>query len=169
MSKTLVIVFPDDKDFAEILEATKDLFSRDPTIAVEGAVDDVAEKVLNALKPVPQSNLVDHARRELALIGNDLEFNESIIAAIRAFSSYGHLGGSASVAIPMINDLLQFKNLTPLTDDPAEWNEVTDNTWQSSRRSEAFSNDGGGTYYLLSEGSTGRNPQPLHTSVGRKK
>jgi hypothetical protein len=117
------------------------------------------------------SNLVEHARRELALCGNDDDFNESIIKAVEAFASYGHSGGSASVAIPMLNDLLQFKNLTPLTDDSSEWNIVDDDMqpdgvrcWQSNRNSEAFSTDGGKTYYLLSEGGSQQNPKPIHNS-----
>lgn len=108
------------------------------------------------------SNLVDHAKRELALAGNDDDFNQSIIKAVEAFSSFGHSGGSASVAIPMLNDLLNFRNLTPLTDDPDEWNHVSEDVWgeaggvwQNQRNSEAFSNDGGTTYYLLSESKDG--------------
>jgi hypothetical protein len=118
------------------------------------------------------SNLVEHAKRELALAGNDADFNQSIIKAVEAFASYGHSGGSASVAIPMLNDLLQFKNLTPLTDDPSEWNIVDDamqpdgvRCWQSNRNSEAFSHDHGKTYYLLSEGSNSKHPEPLHETV----
>lgn len=107
-------------------------------------------------------SLVEHARRELALTHNEEDFNESIIKAVEAFASYGHSGGSASVAIPMLNDLLQFKNLTPLTNDPKEWNEVGDGMWQCSRNPEAFSLDRGRTYYLLSEGGNSDNPEPLH-------
>lgn len=96
-------------------------------------------------------SLVEHAKYELSLLNNDKEFNESIIKAIEAFASYGHSGGSASVAIPMLTDLLQFKNLSPLTSNPKEWNQVGEEMWQSCRNSEAFSTDGGKTYYILSE------------------
>ncbi|MET0786256.1 MAG: hypothetical protein ABWY25_06080 [Paenisporosarcina sp.] len=111
------------------------------------------------------SNLVEHAKRELALVGNDEDFNNSIIKAIEGFASYGHSGGSASVAIPMLNDLLQFKNLTPLTNDPLMWNNVGPNVWQSQRNSEAFSDDAGVTYYLLSEGTNAQGkPNVIHRS-----
>ena len=114
-----------------------------------------------------EGGLVTHAKRELALAGNDEDFNQTLIEAVRAFASYGHSGGSASVAIPMLNDLLQFKNLTPLTSDPNEWNNVSDASgyemWQSQRNSEAFSTDGGKTYYLLSECVGGT--KTYHTSV----
>jgi hypothetical protein len=70
----------------------------------------------------------------------------------------GHSGGSASVAIPTINALLQFKNLRPLTNDPKEWvhhgEEIwgeKGGIWQNERNAEAFSKDGGKTYYLISE------------------
>ena len=104
------------------------------------------------------SNLVNHARRELELIGEDPEWIEGYLKVIQAFADMGHSGGSASVAIPTITKLLQFKNLSPLTNDPNEWNKVSDKIygeveefWQNRRCSEAFSEDGGKTYYLLSE------------------
>lgn len=118
------------------------------------------------------SNLVEHARRELALAGNDEDFNESIIKAVEAFASFGHSGGSASIAIPMLNDLLQFKNLTPLTNDPEEWQEHSPEqwdgekgVWQSRRNSKAFSDDGGTTYYLLSDRDGRLGPLPIYETV----
>jgi len=99
--------------------------------------------------------LVEHARRELELAGVEDDVRPSIIAAVEAFASYGHSGGSASVCIPMLNELLQFKNISPLTNSPDEWMDVATESqppiWQNNRCSEAFSNDGGKTYYLLSE------------------
>jgi hypothetical protein len=70
----------------------------------------------------------------------------------------------------MINDLLQFKPLSALTDDPDEWVHhesdmwPPDGVWQNKRHGEAFSHDGGKTYYLLSEGANDANPHPLHQS-----
>lgn len=105
------------------------------------------------------SNLVEHARRELELIGEEPQTVEGYLKVIQAFADMGHSGGSASVAIPTINALLQYKNLKPLTDDPAEWNYHTEavsgiegGVWQNIRNSEAFSRDEGKTYYLLSDG-----------------
>ena len=55
----------------------------------------------------------------------------------------------------------------PLTDDPYEWQYhgedlwgSKEGIWQNKRNSEAFSNDGGQTYYLLSE----NDPNLLHIS-----
>lgn len=65
--------------------------------------------------------------------------------------------------------LLRFENLAPLTDDPGEWNNVSDmaghEMWQSRRCAEAFSSDGGKTYWLLSEGAHAENRMPLHDSA----
>lgn len=106
-------------------------------------------------------SLVEHARRELELLGEDEWMKEGMLKTIAAFAEMGHSGGSASIAIPMLNDLLQHKNLTPLTNDPAEWIDQSSLTadgnhlWQSNRNYEAFSLDGGKTYYLLSERDAG--------------
>lgn len=115
-------------------------------------------------------SLVEHAKKELYLLDNDDAFNDCIIKAVEAFASYGHSGGSASYAVPLLNDLLQFKNVTPLTDDPMEWNHISDGwdgsapVWQSSRCAEAFSNDGGKTYYLISEVEDPQDPDVFHVS-----
>lgn len=115
------------------------------------------------------SNLVEHARRELEIVGEDPETISGLLKVIQAFADMGHSGGSASVAIPMINRLLQFKNLSPLTDDPEEWFEHEaarwdglNSIWQNKRNSEAFSRDGGKTYYLLSETKDTSDPDTLH-------
>lgn len=117
------------------------------------------------------SNLVDHARRELTLIGEDPETISGLLNVVQAFADMGHSGGSASVAIPMLEQLLSFKNLTDLTDDPDEWffhegatYGVSTDCWQNIRNGEAFSTNGGKTYYLLSEGGNENKQEPLHTS-----
>lgn len=123
------------------------------------------------------SNLVDHARRELELVGEEPETIAGLLAVVQAFADMGHSGGSASVAIPMLNELLQFKNLRPLTDTPDEWNHIAEEiagdpgVWQNTRNSEAFSADGGATYRLNSEhvwsgpdGERTFSRGPIHTS-----
>lgn len=106
-------------------------------------------------EPKRESNYVKHARRELELLGEEYDTIVGYLKIIQAFSDMGHSGGSASVAIPTINALLQFQNLKPLTNNPAEWTDVGEQHGfplsQSKRCSEAFSEDGGKTYYLLSE------------------
>lgn len=122
------------------------------------------------------SNLVEHAQRELELCGQfqeDPRFAQSLLAAVAAFASYGgHSGGSAGVGIQMLSDLLQFKNLSPLTNNPEEWIKHTPDmwdgehhVWQNRRNGEAFSTDGGWTYRLLSEEGPKRKKGPLHQSL----
>jgi hypothetical protein len=106
--------------------------------------------------------LVEHARRELELSGQyaeDPAYSESIIAAVKAFASYGHSGGSAAIAREQLCRLLDFRTLSPITSDPGEWIDRSEISgypvWQNSRDSRAFSNDGGKTWWHLQEGSDG--------------
>lgn len=107
-------------------------------------------------------SLVEHAKRELELNGQyeeDPAFAESLIKAIEAFSDYGHSGGSAGAGIYMLNQLLQFKPLSPIGQSPDEWIHIADertngeNLWQNSRRSTTFSRDGGKTWYDIDDAS----------------
>ncbi len=100
------------------------------------------------------SNLVDHARRELALIGEDPETVKGLCRVVQAFADMGHSGGSASIAIPMLERLLRFKPLAPLTYAPDEWFKHEDGgdghpLWQNIRDSAVFSTDGGATHYSV--------------------
>jgi len=104
------------------------------------------------------TSLVDHARRELELLGQTAEdpaYAQSIIAAIAAFASYGHSGGSAEIAIQQLNDLLNRRPLTPITSDPEDWIDRSIESgypfWQNNRDSTAFSEDGGQTWWTLEE------------------
>jgi hypothetical protein len=103
-------------------------------------------------------SLVEHAQRELRACGQfdeDPAYAQSIVAAVAAFASYGHSGGSAFVGIEQLTALLRFEPLSPLTDDPEEWCDVADQSgyrlFQSRRNPQAFSTDGGKSYYLLDE------------------
>jgi len=123
-----------------------------------------------------ESNLVAHARRELEALGNGPEIDDHVIAMVKIFASAGHSGSSAFYTIELLQKLLSFQNLTPLTDDPEDWIFVAEEVWgspggiwQNRRNGEAFSNDGGKTYYLLSEGGNDKHREPLHTSVEHKK
>lgn len=116
------------------------------------------------------SNMVEHAKRELSMINEDPEFVEAYLKIVEIFAGMGHSGGSASIAIPTITALLEQQNLSPLTDNPEEWqfHDGTvwppDGIWQNKRNGEAFSKDGGKTYYVLSEGPEAYGERPLHKS-----
>ena len=128
------------------------------------AAKDAVQKIVD--ETPSESNFMIHARRELELLGEEPEIVEGYLKMIQIFADMRHSGGSASVFIPTLTRLLWFKNLTPLTDDPDEW--VHHTTWQNVRNGEAFSDDGGKTYTLLSERVNGKDV-PIHTSEPAKK
>ena len=103
-----------------------------------------------------ESHLVQHARRELAAIGEEPETTEGYLKVIKAFSDMRHSGASAAHAIGTLALLFSYQNLGPLTDDPEEWMHIAEdvagqpNLWQSRRNPEAFSIDSGKTYSLNS-------------------
>ena len=119
-----------------------------------------------------ESELVEHARRELALLGeNDEWFVESIAAAIKGFHGCGHSGGSGPIAIDYLARLLSHEALSPLTSDPAEWidrSEISSHPlWQNARDSRAMSEDGGKTYWMVDEVPEGQfsDAAPRHVSA----
>ena len=73
----------------------------------------------------------------------------AVMALVDAHSAQGHSGMSHGLVLSIFNLVINFKPLTPLTSDPAEWNEVGDGMWQSRRSPSVFSKDGGQTWYDL--------------------
>jgi hypothetical protein len=115
------------------------------------------------------SNLVKHARRELALFGEDEWVTEGVVKIVSAFAEMGHSGSSAEAVTGYLERLLRFKALTPLTDDPADWEDCSEMSgypiWQNIRDSRAMSTDGGKTYTLVDEEPvTSDSGKPVHTS-----
>lgn len=119
-----------------------------------------------------ESNLVIHARRELRLIGEDPQTIASLCRVVRAFADIRPSGSQAACYTQYLERLLRFDPLSELTDNPAEWIDrhaegmTTRPLWQSVRNTEAFSTDGGKTYYLLSEQEAAGDiaTTPLHHS-----
>lgn len=154
--------------------------TRDEVVAVLGAAfglpltaGDLADRIVGAqVRKLSESdsNLVRHATVELERAGNDDGFNATLIAAVHAFSTYGHSGGSAAVAADMLGRLLRFRALTPLTDDPAEWRQVDSGSaepwWQNQRQGSCFSHDGGRTFWDLDdESDDGFGGRVMHRSM----
>ncbi|MCX5522178.1 hypothetical protein OG342_04755 [Streptomyces bobili] len=116
------------------------------------------------------SPLVDHARRELALIGEDDWLTDGLCKVVAAFAAMGHSGFSAEHSAVVLEKLLRYQPLSPLTDDPAEWIDRTremggEPFWQNCRDSRAMSQDCGKTYTLVDEEpQTSDSGQPVHTS-----
>lgn len=103
-------------------------------------------------------SLVEHAKRELELCGQAAESPEyaaSIVAAVAAFASGGHSGGSGMLAVEQLYTLLRFRTLSPLTSDPDEWIDRSaisgSPLWQNARDTAAMSRDGGKTWYFVDD------------------
>lgn len=108
------------------------------------------------------SNLIKHAEEELkraGLFDKDSDYDgmiaPSVMKMIEVFSAKGHSGMSASITLQIFNRLANFKTLTPITDDPSEWMDVSEYgpspAFQNRRDSTCFSTDGGKTHYSIDD------------------
>lgn len=75
-----------------------------------------------------------------------LEMNKDILEIVGKFANQGHSGFSAAYALGIIQRLLSFKPIQPLTGEPNEWEDVQpwdkgDNTQQNLRCSSVFRNN----------------------------
>lgn len=124
------------------------------------------------LRGTKDSNLVKHAEREMRLAGlydKDSDYGgmipEAVMALVKAYAKQGHSGGSHYITMKVFNEVINYRTLKPLTSDPSEWNEVSPTVWQSNRRSDAFSNDGGRTWYYLDEGKDANGNLIMHSEA----
>lgn len=120
------------------------------------------------------SNTLEHAKREFKIAGfnidreipspftSDDDYSDSIAKSvmklIEAFSSDEHSGYSASATLSYFEKLSRHENLTPLTNNTEEWEDVGkyENIqegikFQSKRNYSCFSEDGLKTYYNLKD------------------
>jgi len=104
--------------------------------------------------------LYAHARTELdraGLLAADAEYNgflgRAVLALVKLFCEQGHSGTSAELTLDLFNTVARRQPLTPLTADKAEWKEVSDGVWQSTRRPTTFSRNAGRTWYDLDDDS----------------
>ena len=120
------------------------------------------------------SNLVSHARRELELVGEDESTIEGYLVIMKAFADMGQSGGSAIVAIPVVYRLMQFLNLTDITNNPQDWMHISPEhwgdpdgagIWQCRRNPALFSKDGGNTYYNLQDPADADGNRPITEAV----
>jgi hypothetical protein len=108
-----------------------------------------------------ESPLVAHARRELRVAGfldpqgacyGDM-VGRAVLELVEAFARQGHSGGSVGPTLGLFDKVARFRPLTPLTNDPSEWADVSEALgrpcWQNRRDSSVFSEDGGRTWYDL--------------------
>jgi hypothetical protein len=131
------------------------------------AGNDIANYILRKSPRINSENikegLASHAQRELELAGlfdqdSDYEgmLGEAVLELMEVFAKQGHSGFSASLAADLFQRLVKFEALTPLTDYPDDWEDISemqDGTpgWQSKRSPSCFSTDGGKTYYSLDD------------------
>lgn len=86
-------------------------------------------------------NLLSHAEFEFDNLGQDemqLEMNQNLRELILVFSTQGHSGFSASYARRVLNKLLAYEPLTPLSGKTIEWVEVGDGLYQNRRCGSVF-------------------------------
>lgn len=111
------------------------------------------------------AGLVDHAKKELQLAGlfdKDSDYNGMIGKAVmelcKCFSGQGHSGFSANWVLDLFRRLGKYEQLTPVTDDPKDWNDVSElggkdgpKMWQCKRNPSLFSENHGKTYYDVND------------------
>lgn len=100
------------------------------------------------------SNLKNYAIDELTRIGmysSGDEMNDSmckhILKMVDVFDDEGHSGFSAEYAISILQKLLRFEPLSPLTGEDDEWNEVGTGIYQNNRLSRVFKEGKDGQAY----------------------
>lgn len=101
-------------------------------------------------------SFIEHAKRELDIIGMtadspdemNLAMREHILHMVEEFAKEGHSGFSSSYALSILQKLLAYEPLAPLTGEDSEWNDVTsygngDVLYQNKRCSHVFKDSTG--------------------------
>ena len=102
--------------------------------------------------------MIDYAKQELDLIGmvdGEDEMNSAmrnhIIHMVEEFSKEGHSGYSASYALGILQKILAYEPLSPLTGEDSEWTDVSGYgvppTYQNKRCSRVFKDSKDGQAY----------------------
>jgi len=121
------------------------------------------------------AGLVDHAKKELELAGlfkKDSDYNgmigKAVMELMKCFSGQGHSGFSAGMVLDLFRRLGKWEQLTPVTDDPKDWNDVSEMSgdkkklWQSKRNPSYFSENGGKSYYNVEDKKRKKNRSKSH-------
>ncbi len=105
-------------------------------------------------------SLIKHAEFELRKAGlfeansdYDGKLGLAVLEIVKVFAAQGFSGYSAQMAAAYINKLVKFQVLSPITNNPEEWQEIDKDTWQSKRQPSLFSADAGLTYYDVDDKS----------------
>lgn len=115
-----------------------------------------------------QSRLVAHAQHEFSLLPKpvneadaDLQqfLQDGVLDLLFVLSQQGHSGGTMDDMLSLFNRLANFDNLSPITDNPADWVDMSEVAskpfWQNKRNSKLMSEDGGKSYFDVNEGNQG--------------
>jgi hypothetical protein len=94
-----------------------------------------------------KSNLEIYTEKELERTRLTNKEKKCVLKMVKLWSSFDYNEISLKKCLAIFNLAVNFKALTPLTDDPNEWERVNAYMWQSRRIYSAFSKDGGKTYY----------------------
>ncbi len=115
--------------------------------------------------PVEEHPAIQHARRELELLGADDEEADLMLQMVAIWLKLTANRGidDQMVYRDMLLDLGTGQNITPLTNNPEEWEQVTPTLWRSTRNEEAFSRDGGSSFWLFRERMS-NHTAPTHMS-----
>ena len=98
------------------------------------------------------SYMIKFAVSELDRLGLEADgdinglMRSNILDIVSTFARQGHSGFSAKYALSVIERLLAFQPLSPLTGNDDEWNEVGPETWQNRRYSSVFKEADGKAY-----------------------
>jgi hypothetical protein len=97
-------------------------------------------------------NLKEFAEKEMDLLGMEIDdpMRKNILEIIEVFSSQGHSGFSAGYIVQILEKLLRYEPLTPLTGEDSEWGDVSqygvEPYYQNKRYSSLFKNSDGTCY-----------------------
>lgn len=123
-------------------------------------------------------NLYEHALNELKILEDNCKdsdelnmqkvIDNNILELIKIFSNQGHTGATASYVISILNRLLEYKPLTPLTGEEDEWEDISkyqNNTpgWQNKRCPSIFKNEKG-AYWVEGKIFSNDNGKSWYTS-----
>lgn len=121
-----------------------------------------------------KAGLVDHAKKELSQAGlfdKNSDYGgligKAVMELVKCFSNQGHSGFSATWVLDLFNRLGRYKTLTPITNDPKEWMEVSENLWQSKRNPALFSENNGKTYYDVDDKKRLKTRSKKHQGKGK--
>jgi len=105
------------------------------------------------------SNLLEHAKTELELIGyKNMKWDDpnkwmydNIVEIIKTFAEQGHSGGSASYMLGILEKLLRFKNLSPLRVEDFFEVDISPGVYQCKRNPSMFLSEDKTGYYSVDD------------------